>query len=64
MSKDINNPSSIRIVYTGLCPVIGMILGGILGLIADNMPVFAGVGMAIGLSIGAALDKYRAEDNS
>ena len=35
---------------------LGLIIGGIIGLIIDNMIIFAGGGLVLGLAIGSALD--------
>jgi len=35
---------------------LGLLLGGILGLFIDNLVVFAGGGMVIGLALGLAFD--------
>ena len=64
MSIKNNNHSSFRITYTALGLAIGLILGGIVGLIIDNMIIFAGGGMVLGLAIGAALDNRRQEDET
>ena len=53
MSKNDNQ----RIIsYKALGLAIGLIFGGIVGLIIDNMIIFAGGSMLLGLAIGAALD--------
>ena len=62
MSK--NNESQRKISYTALGMSIGLILGGIVGLIIDNMVIFAGGGLVLGLAIGSALDNRRLEDDS
>lgn len=62
MSK--NKNSGKRISYTALGLAIGLILGGIVGLIIDNMVIFAGGGLIVGLAIGSALDNRRLEDDS
>jgi len=59
-----NNNSQRRISYTALAMSIGLILGGIAGLIIDNMIIFAGGGLVLGLAIGYALDNRRLEDDS
>jgi len=62
MSK--NKNSGKRISYTALGLAVGLILGGIVGLIIDNMVIFAGGGLVLGLAIGSALDNRRLEDDS
>jgi hypothetical protein len=57
-----NNQSQFKISYTALGLAIGLILGGIVGLIIDNMIIFAGGGLVLGLAIGTALDNRRRED--
>jgi hypothetical protein len=62
MSK--NKNSGKRISYTTLGMAIGLILGGIVGLAIDNMVIFAGSGLVLGLAIGSALDRRHLEDDS
>lgn len=62
MSK--NKNSGKRISYTALGLAVGLILGAIVGLIIDNMVIFAGGGLIVGLAIGSALDNRRLEDDS
>jgi F0F1-type ATP synthase assembly protein I len=38
---------------------IGLVVGGVLGLLIDNLAISAGGGMVLGLAIGAALDQRR-----
>lgn len=59
-----NNNSQRRISYTALGLSNGLILGGIAGLIIDNMIIFAGGGLVLGLAIASALDNRRLEDDS
>ena len=56
MSENYNNGSSIKITYKGLGMAIGLVLGGLVGVLIDNMIIFAGGGMVLGLAIGAAMD--------
>ena len=42
--------------YKAIGMTVGLIIGGILGLLIDNMIIFAGGGLVIGLAIGTALD--------
>ena len=62
MSK--NNYLQRKIAYTILGLSTGLILGGIVGLIIDNMIIFAGGGLVLGLAIGSDLDSRRLEDDS
>jgi len=59
-----NNETRRKISNTALGLAIGLILGGIVGLIIDNMIIFAGGGLVLGLAIGLALDRRRLEDDS
>ena len=54
-----NNPSSFKIAYTGLGMALGLVLGGLFGLVAGNMIIFAGGGLVLGLAIGVALDNRK-----
>lgn len=62
MLKD--KTSGKRISYTALSLAIGLIFGGIVGLAIDNLVIFAGGGLVLGLAIGSALDNRRLEDDS
>jgi len=62
MSK--NNKSQRKVSYKALSLAIGLVLGGIVGLVIDNMVIFAGGGLVLGLAIGSALDNRRLEDDS
>jgi hypothetical protein len=53
------NTNQKKISYTALGLAIGLIFGGIVGLIIDNMIIFAGGGLVLGLAIGSALDNRR-----
>ena len=57
------NNTRKRISYTAFSLAIGLILGGIAGLIINNMIIFAGGGLVLGLAIGSALDNRRLEDD-
>ena len=39
----------------GLFMALGLVLGGLVGLTMDNLVVFSGGGMMVGLAIGIAL---------
>ena len=58
------NHTQKKISYTALGLAIGLILGGLVGLLIDNMIIFAGGGMLIGLAIGTFLDQQRSKNNS
>ena len=62
MSKNPNTRK--RTSYTALSLAIGLILGGLVGLVVDNLIIFAGGGLVLGLAIGSALDNRRLEDDS
>jgi len=42
-----NNNSQRKISYTALDLAIGLIFGGIVGLVIDNMVIFAGGGLIL-----------------
>ena len=62
MSQENNNQKKIS--YTALGLAIGLIFGGIVGLIIDNVVIFAGGGLVLGLAIGSAFESRRLEDDS
>ena len=41
----------------GLFMALGLVLGGFVGLTLDNLAIFSGGGMMVGLAIGLALEK-------
>ena len=59
MSQETEMKKSSRISYTAGGMAIGLIFGGILGLLIDNLAFSAGGGMILGLAIGLALEKRR-----
>jgi hypothetical protein len=61
MSQEHDNQPARRINYVSLGLAIGLVFGGAIGLVLDNI-VFAGGGMVIGFAIGSALDKRGRED--
>jgi hypothetical protein len=63
MSRNQNNQSAIKITYKTLGLALGLVLGGLVGIIIDNMIIFAGGGMVIGLAIGTALDQRSIKNN-
>jgi hypothetical protein len=40
---------------------LGLLMGGLLGLLIDNLAFSAGGGMILGLAIGTALESRRAQ---
>jgi hypothetical protein len=58
------NKPGRRISYTALGMSIGLIFGGIVGLVIDNLVIFAGGGLVLGLAIGSAMESRRLEDDS
>lgn len=57
MSNNYTNKTNFRISYKALGMGIGLIFGGLVGLLIDNLVIFAGGGMVLGLAIGMALDQ-------
>lgn len=58
MSKNNIQPPE-KISSTALCLTVGLILGGIVGLVIDNIVIFVGGGLVLGLAIGSALENRR-----
>jgi hypothetical protein len=52
----LNNYNQNKHTYIGFGMVVGLVFGGLLGLLTGNMVIFAGGGMVLGFTIGAALD--------
>jgi len=53
--SDKNQPST-RISFKGIGMAVGLIVGGLVGLAIDNLVIFAGGGLVLGLAVGTALD--------
>jgi F0F1-type ATP synthase assembly protein I len=48
-----------RVSAMGLGTALGLLFGGLLGLLIDNLAFLAGGGMVVGLALGLAIDKQR-----
>jgi hypothetical protein len=55
------DPKKARISIMGAVMGAGLLLGGILGLVLDNLAIFAGGGMVLGLAVGTALENRRVQ---
>jgi F0F1-type ATP synthase assembly protein I len=58
MSQE-NSTKTSKWTYTGAGMGIGLVVGGLLGLLIDNLAFSAGGGMVLGLAVGLALEKRR-----
>jgi F0F1-type ATP synthase assembly protein I len=58
MSEE-NHSQPAKFTYTGAGMGIGLVVGGLLGLLIDNLAFSAGGGMVLGLAIGLALENRR-----
>ena len=56
MSKEYNDTSSKKISAQAIGMAIGLVLGGLVGILLDNLVIFSGGGMIIGFAIGTAMD--------
>ena len=55
--------STLRNISNKACGMaLGLVFGGMIGLLIDNMIIFAGGGLVLGLAIGSALDNRRSVD--
>lgn len=59
MSQEIRSKKYVKNTLLGACMGLGLVLGGALGLLIDNLAFSAGSGMILGLAIGLALEKKR-----
>jgi hypothetical protein len=59
MSKQNNNKNRTSLATMGTAMSLGLVLGGLFGLAVDNMIIFAGGGMILGLAIGLAIEKRK-----
>jgi hypothetical protein len=63
MSNNLKSKPSMNISYKAIGMAVGLVFGGIIGLIIDNMIIFAGGGLVLGFAIGAAVDNRRKEED-
>ena len=56
MSEKGKKQAATRVSYKALGMSIGLVLGGLVGILIDNMIIFAGGGMVVGFALGAYLD--------
>jgi F0F1-type ATP synthase assembly protein I len=61
MTENTENNNQAKISIKGICMGLGLLLGGLLGLLIDNLAFSAGGGMILGLAIGTALENRRAQ---
>ena len=54
-----NEVKKAKFSVIGAAMSLGLVLGGLVGLLAENMVIFAGGGMVLGLAIGLALENRR-----
>lgn len=54
-----NNENKVSFGTMGAAMALGLVLGGLVGLLIDNMIIFAGGGMILGLAIGTAIENKR-----
>ena len=54
-----NNEKKINVGTMGATMALGLVLGGLVGILIDNMIIFAGGGMILGLAVGTALESKR-----
>ena len=59
MSTQNQSEKKARPNTMGISMALGLVLGGLFGIVAGQMIIFAGFGMVLGLSIGLALEKKR-----
>lgn len=59
MTEKMEKEGNARIGIMGVAMSLGLVLGGLVGLTLDNMIIFSGGGMIVGLAIGLALEKRR-----
>lgn len=53
----IKNEARISILGVGMA--LGLVFGGIFGLVVDNLVIFSGGGMIIGLAMATAIESRR-----
>jgi uncharacterized membrane protein len=51
-----------RVSVLGVGMALGLVFGGILGLILDNLVIYAGGGMILGLAIATAIESRQTRE--
>lgn len=59
MSNQDTTKKNTRVSVLGAGMGLGLVFGGLLGLIVDNLIIFAGFGMVLGLAMGTAIESRR-----
>jgi hypothetical protein len=59
MSEQIKSKERAGITRMGSFMALGLVFGGFVGLILDNLVLFSGGGMVLGLALGTALERKR-----
>jgi hypothetical protein len=50
-----------RVSILGVGMALGLVFGGIFGLVVDNLVIFAGGGMILGLAMATAIESRRTQ---
>ena len=59
MSEQIKSKDRAGVTRVGSMMALGLVFGGFVGLILDNLVLFSGGGMILGFALGTALEKRR-----
>jgi len=59
MDKNDANKENVRASVLGAGMALGLVFGGIVGLLVDNLVIFSGGGMILGLALGTAIENKR-----
>lgn len=59
MSEQIKSKDRAGFSRVGKFMALGLVFGGFAGLILDNLVLYSGGGMMVGLALGAALERRR-----
>jgi hypothetical protein len=62
MDNQAADKKKTRVSVLGVGMALGLVLGGLLGLILDNLVVFAGGGMVLGLAIATAIESRQTQE--
>ena len=62
MDSQAADKKKTRVSVLGVGMALGLVLGGLLGLILDNLVVFAGGGMVLGLAIATAIESRQTQE--
>ena len=62
MSNQDTSKKNTRVSVLGVGMSLGLLFGGLFGLVVDNLVLFAGGGMILGLAMATAIESRRTRE--